>query len=761
MTGLDWAILFLFPLGLLVAALYTRPHAGSVSGFLAANRCAGRYLIAVAYGMAQLGVISLVWYWQQNYDVAYTSIWWGLMEGPAMIIIALSGWVIYRYRQTRAMTLAQFFEMRYSRRFRVFAGLVAFVSGVINYGIFPAVAARFFIALCGLPEAIMFGETAVSTFPLLMGFMLAIALLFVFLGGQVAVIVTDFLQGSFANVVFLVIIGYLLWLFPWSRIETALLAAPEGKSLVDPFDLGREENFNVWYWVISVIVLFYGMMGWQGESGYRAAALNAHEAKMANIFNGWRFRVLMLITLVLPVAIRVVMTDPAYAAEAELINAYTGAQPTAALAAEVRTPVAVAQILPAGLLGLFAAALLGAFISTNDTYLHSWGSIFIQDVVLPFRKKPLSQKAHLLLLKCSIFGVAIFAFVFSLLYKPNQYIAMFLALTGAVFVGGAGSAIIGGLYWKRGTTAAAWAAMIAGMTLSGGGIILKQLDATTVHPGPMLVVEHDGVERRFTLSPDMEEGEWNSLGDSSLAITANLLEPDEGSSAARAAVELAWGEDRTSLRNATIDPSSGVSGSDPEGEPYLVRIERASSLAPLLAPLAYVRNDMTGQVLTFWSIVISILLYVSISLLGWVTGRAPHDMDKLLNRGVHAIEGDQAAIVSKGTWLERFGFDRNMTGWDRFATAITLLWPFGFTLVFIVILVWREQFGLDRAWWVGYWHWWTYLAFGVAAAVTVWFTVGGFRDLRRMFDRLRNYVPDEADDGHVASSRDDLRSDIE
>ena len=69
MTGLDWGILILFALGLLVAALYTRPHAGSVSGFLAANRCAGRYLIAVAYGMAQLGVISLVWFWQQYYDV--------------------------------------------------------------------------------------------------------------------------------------------------------------------------------------------------------------------------------------------------------------------------------------------------------------------------------------------------------------------------------------------------------------------------------------------------------------------------------------------------------------------------------------------------------------------------------------------------------------------------------------------------------------------------------------------------------------------
>lgn len=750
MTFADWGILFLFLFGLLVAALYTRPHAGSVSGFLAANRCAGRYLIAVAYGMAQLGVISLVWYWQQNYDVAYTSIWWGLMEGPAMILIALSGWVIYRYRQTRAMTLAQFFEMRYSRSFRVFAGLVAFVSGIINYGIFPAVAARFFIAMCGLPDAIQIGGATVGTFPLLMGLMLAIALLFVFLGGQVAVIVTDFLQGSFANIVFLAVIAYLLWVFPWSRIETALLAAPEGRSLVDPFDLGKEENFNVWYWLISIVVLFYGMMGWQGESGYRAAALNAHEAKMANIFNGWRFRVLMLITLVLPVAIRVVLTDPAYAEQAAVIDAYTAAQPTAALAAEVRTPVAVSQILPAGLLGLFAAAMLGAFISTNDTYLHSWGSIFIQDVVLPFRRKPLSRRAHLLLLKGSILGVACFAFVFSLLYQPNQYIAMFLALTGAVFVGGAGSAIIGGLYWKRGTTAGAWAAMIAGMTLSGGGIVLKQLPESVVHPGAVVVVEHGDDVHRLVVPDEDTDGSFGPVAGGPLSIDTELLDPLEGGSAAAASVRLGWEAEERVLASGTIDRDRALTGTDPDGRPFRITlVERGPLAATLLAPLDYVRNDLTGQVLTFWSIVISILLYISISLLAWLRGRPPHDMDRLLNRGAHAIAGDQAAVVSKGSWLERIGFDGAMTGWDRFATAITLLWPFAFTIVFLVVLVLYNRLELTREWWAGYWHWWTYLAFGVAAAVTTWFTIGGFRDLRRMFRRLRSHVDDEADDGRV------------
>jgi solute:Na+ symporter, SSS family len=486
---LDWALVAGLLLVLTASAIYTNRYANSVSSFLTANRCAGRYLISVAFNMAQLGVITLVWYFQVNYDVGFTSIWWGLMEGPALIAMALTGWVIYRFRRTRAMTLAQFFEMRYSRNFRVFGGMVAFISGIINYGVFPGVAARFFIALCGLPETWQCGGLTIGTFPTLMIFLMSIALTFVFLGGQIAVMVTDFLQGVFSNLVFLAILFFLLWTIPWEHISDTLLGKvwegavvsaelgnlpPEGKSMIHPFKLQQETNFNVWFWMISVVVMFYGMRAWQGDQGYNAAAKNAHEAKMANILNGWRFRVLMLIVVVLPIAIRTMMHHPAYADQAASVNDALSPLATAALQSEMRTPYAVAVLFPVGLLGLFCAAMFGAFISTNDTYLHSWAAIFIQDVVLPFRKRPLSPRAHLWLLRSAIFGVAVFAILFSFFYEPNQYIAMYLALTGGVFVGGAGSAIIGGLYWKRGTTAAAWTAMILGFLTSAFGIVVKQ-----------------------------------------------------------------------------------------------------------------------------------------------------------------------------------------------------------------------------------------------------------------------------------------------
>ena len=127
--------------------------------------------------------------------------------------------------------------------------------------------------------------------------------------------------------------------------------------------------------------------------------------------------------------------------------------------------------------GAFAAVMLAAFISTHDTYLHSWGSILVQDVILPLCRKPLDPKRHIFWLRLSIFGVAVFIFCFSLLFRQSEYILLFFAITGAIYAGGSGAVIIGGLYWKRGTTPAAWTSMLTGSIVSVLGILLQQVTA--------------------------------------------------------------------------------------------------------------------------------------------------------------------------------------------------------------------------------------------------------------------------------------------
>jgi len=75
-------------------------------------------------------------------------------------------------------------------------------------------------------------------------------------------------------------------------------------------------------------------------------------------------------------------------------------------------------------------------------------------------------------LRTAIAGVALFAFCFSMLFQQMHFIALWWFVTGAIFISGAGAAIIGGLYWKRGTTAAAWSAAIVGASLTLVGILL-------------------------------------------------------------------------------------------------------------------------------------------------------------------------------------------------------------------------------------------------------------------------------------------------
>jgi hypothetical protein len=92
-------------------------------------------------------------------------------------------------------------------------------------------------------------------------------------------------------------------------------------------------------------------------------------------------------------------------------------------------------MLPVGIKGMVVSIFLLGLIARDSSYLHSWGSIFIQDVFLPFHKTPFSPWQHLWLLRIAILGVAIFGFTFSLLYRQTEYVLMFFAITGAIYSG--------------------------------------------------------------------------------------------------------------------------------------------------------------------------------------------------------------------------------------------------------------------------------------------------------------------------------------
>ena len=140
----------------------------------------------------------------------------------------------------------------------------------------------------------------------------------------------------------------------------------------------------------------------------------------------------------------------------------------------MRIPIATSYLLPAGIKGIFCVVMLMGIFGGDATHLHSWGSIFIQDVLVPLRRKPFDARQHVRLLRLSILGVGLFAFTFGILFRQTEYIVMWWAVTGAIYMGGAGAAVIGGLYWNKGTTAGAWVALLTGSTLATGGILIRE-----------------------------------------------------------------------------------------------------------------------------------------------------------------------------------------------------------------------------------------------------------------------------------------------
>ncbi|MCX6985348.1 MAG: hypothetical protein NT118_11465, partial [Lentisphaerae bacterium] len=158
------------------------------------------------------------------------------------------------------------------------------------------------------------------------------------------------------------------------------------------------------------------------------------------------------------------------------------AQTFSTIFGQMRVPMALRYLLPIGITGLFCAICIFLMVSTDTSYMLSWSSIIVQDVILPIRRKPFTPKEQLSLLRWIIASVAVFAFFFSYFFGQVDYILMFFAITGAIWLGGSGPCIVGGLYWKRGTAIAAWAALISGSSLSVLSIIVQKYWVGGIYP---------------------------------------------------------------------------------------------------------------------------------------------------------------------------------------------------------------------------------------------------------------------------------------
>ena len=160
--------------------------------------------------------------------------------------------------------------------------------------------------------------------------------------------------------------------------------------------------------------------------------------------------------------------------------------------------------------------------------------------------------------------------------------------------------------------------------------------------------------------------------------------------------------------------------------------------------LHYIASQ-TGAVLGFYSAIASIAVYIAVSIL---TCREPYELDKLLNRGKYAIEGEHKDSKPI-TEIKKKINDNEITKADKVVSMSVIVWGGFWFVIFIIGAVLNWISPISDELWGKFWSLYVWICMTVGTLVTIWFAIGGFINLRQMFAHLANVIRDNSDNGTV------------
>jgi len=294
---------------------------------------------------------------------------------------------------------------------------------------------------------------------LVMTVMLAMVLAYTMLGGMLSVVFTDYLQFVLLSIGLLLTSVLAIRALGWEHI-TSTTVDLKGIAGVDPFHPnggGAEPGeggvgYVVWMAFVGVI----SAAVWQTAVMRACSAESTAVVKRLYVISSIGFLIRFLVPYFLGICAFVYVAGDA---GLEAIYLAPGADSVTSLKA---MPVVLGRLLPTGLLGIVAAGMLAAFMSTHDSYLLCWSSVLTQDVVAPLYQDRLSTRARLILTRSLIFVIGVFLLVWSLWYPLKAHLWDYMAVTGGIYFTGAFVILAFGIYWRRASTAGAYAALATG-----------------------------------------------------------------------------------------------------------------------------------------------------------------------------------------------------------------------------------------------------------------------------------------------------------
>ena len=781
MTWYDWLILILPVCFVMYMGFYTRRYVRGVSDFLSAGRLCGRYVISMGDVANSLSIIGLVGYIEMRYKTGFSVGFWSSVLAPLWIVLGLTGYIAYRFRETRAMSLGQFLEMRYSRRFRIVAAGLRSLAEMLANMIMPAIAARFFIQMLDLPQTYHVLGLELSTYVSLMILFLTLAISLICFGGTLALVITDTIQGMILYPAIACFVVFLFWKFSvGGEIMPVMADRVAGESFINPYDISKLRDFNLFTVVIvAVYATVMNRANWIG-AGYSSAAKSPQEQKMAGLLGNWRNAIINVFYVLIAAALIAFLNHKNFASEAndvrkdlavrvadavfkntsddpsnadphlrEVVKAAVADVPAQVHEIGVDPPLSqdrnldtafldvihgalkddarerkTAELDAAGVVGeAREKALIDAEGKANDAFQRCRTLYYQQNLSVTMRA----------LLPPGLFGLfALLLFLAMLSTDDTRIYSAALTLAQDVVL-----PLKKKPFTPRGHL---WMIRIVsiciGVFFLAGSYWMKQMDYYNMFVVLVCAMWEGGAGAIMTF------GLYTRVGTTAGAWTA--LVTSVSLSVSYVFVQLKWAE--------TVYPAIAKAG-------LVESFDRAlrwlsSPFEPYIHwQMDAVKCPVNAIEFNFFLSVLCVILYLGVSRL---TCRKPFNLDRMLHRGKYGL-GEKREIKQKWTLRTVFsnliGITPEYTRGDKAIAWGVFLYSFvyGFVLAFVGVVVWN----VIHPWPVKWWCWYFVIQFFVipcilACFTTVWFGVGGFFGLRQLFrDLAARKDTNDLDDGRV------------
>jgi len=454
-TLIDGIIVAVYLAGSLAVGVFANKFIHSASAYLVGGAASGTALNIATYIGTGLGLVTLMYASIEGVTHGFAYLVLPVIGFAMGAVIGGTGVVIRPLRERGLLTITEFFQERYGTGPRVLAGSIAALAGIVNMGLFPKMGATFITYATGM------GGTAEETewlVNLITSALIVLVLVYTVLGGMVSVIITDYVQFIVLSIGMAVGI-YCCLTHPglgWDTMTTTL-AETRGERMFNPLAEGSGYG---WSWlVLQLLVTFVAGFAWAPEASRALTANSSAGARRTFLLSApGQFARLAIPAFWGIAAFTLVSQSPELTAH--FFPDGLDGDPSQVSA---MMPLALGQVVPPVLLGVLVAGLLAAFMSTHDSYLLCWSSVIARDVVAPLRGGRLTERGQITVTRLSVLAIGVFLLVWGIWYDLPDSVWNYMAISGTIYLAGAGLALLGGCYWKPASKAGAVACMLTGL----------------------------------------------------------------------------------------------------------------------------------------------------------------------------------------------------------------------------------------------------------------------------------------------------------